>query len=1491
MKRHIKIWAWILCFALIMPGISMPVYAAESQEIEDSETLEEGAEEDSEETILTVEEEDEVISDNELDIVTEETPTPSEEPVEIEATDVSEVSSEDSTDSISEDELEKKSEQILKEDDKENVLFEDNSDVNNEKDLEHNEVKLEDSLIDNLQNSGTWFWPVPGHSGISQYYSNSHKAIDITAASGTPIYATKSGTVRLAINDCSHEKVGKGQCVHNINGYNYSDGGNQVYLAHDDGTHSVYAHMIKGSVLVRAGQYVSAGQQIGQMGQSGYSTGVHLHFGISIGGSTYYNGTITDPFAVTYGNSSGTPTSLLRNDGVTEITNSTAKISASLPSAYNISEAGFYYGTSPDNMAKVVEATSGSTITAYYTLGNGKWCGPLSPGTTYYYKIYVIINGVTHESAVDSFTTTGGNDPIGNLDSLGGGLGHFWLSGWALDKDSPTTPLDIHVYVGSGSERECCAVFNANTERTDVSAVHPEAGANHGFANVIYTNKTGYQNVEVFAINISGGTNNTQIGSGTVYIESDTSVPQINKVWYSNITNSSFKINASISDNVGVTAVRFPTWRAGQTNEEVIWFEGTKQPDGTWAVVVDANNWECMESTYYTHVYAYDAAGNYSLNNTLSLWLDRTAPAVRDVKAERISENIVKVSCIAEDYATDVERVVFPTWTDYNGQDDMVADWNNYYKGKKDGNKWTWYVYDSEHNYEKGSYTTHIYAYDTYGNYKKEKVFYSFANRFQPTVFTYNGNRYEVYDDILTWSQAKAKCEALGGHLVTITSQGEQKAIAEAIQSGVRDGFFMGGTTVNGVPTWITGEKFDYTNWNPGEPNNSGGTKDAYHIWRKGKWDDTVAESYRLGFICEYEAPKGFWVEEIGDYIYTGKAIKPTVKVYDGTTLLSANKDYTVAYINNIAVNNASNKKTAPTITVTGKGNYSGNQSIYFKIEPADISGDDFSINNMTATYTGKKQTPIPKLMWKDKMLEYGKDFYIPEYDNAKNDSKAFKSAGKYQLTVIGKKNFTGTISSTLTISQSKKHIAINKVTVSGIKDVNWTGKQRTQTGFKLNYGNDILSVKNGDFTVAWGTNVDVGTGTVTFRGTGLDTDGDGYCYVGAKSVSFKIKGTLINDATVSGLKKKYTYTGNQIEPDTILKYKAKNGKTDTLVEGIHYKVTYKNNINKGTATITYQGLAKGGFTGTKKVTFEISAKGIATKLVDGNKVKQIEVAFTDTGNMQQGIYIAPYMKGGAKPQIKVTCGDKVLVKGKDYTVSYENNKKVALSTNSALPAVVIKGKGNYSGTYKEPFFIRKKPLLNSNGITVVASDKVVSTKKNGYRQNFKVYDSDGVLLESNDYDTKNVTYTLIKTPDKNGTIIDVNQQLNKNSIVPANSIIRITVRGKGAYSEGEATGTYRILEKGHNISSATIQIKNQTYTGSQILITDQSQFINGKVYVVSGNIKKELMLGKDIEVVPGSYSNNIKAGTAKVKFRGINEYGGVKTVTFKIVSKKIKWL
>ena len=97
-------------------------------------------------------------------------------------------------------------------------------------------------------------------------YRRMHTGIDLTAQTGTPIYATGDGVVRVA----------------GRNPEGYSGYGVVVEIDHGFGFHTLYAHM--SSTTVTSGQKVKRGEQIGTVGSSGMSTGAHLHYEVILNG-------------------------------------------------------------------------------------------------------------------------------------------------------------------------------------------------------------------------------------------------------------------------------------------------------------------------------------------------------------------------------------------------------------------------------------------------------------------------------------------------------------------------------------------------------------------------------------------------------------------------------------------------------------------------------------------------------------------------------------------------------------------------------------------------------------------------------------------------------------------------------------------------------------------------------------------------------------------------------------------------------------------------------------------------------------------------------------------------------------------------------------------------------------------------------------------------------------------------------------------------------
>ena len=122
-----------------------------------------------------------------------------------------------------------------------------------------------------LTGSGSMGWPLDGGWVSDSFISDrNHKGMDIAAPEGTEIYAAADGYVVSA-------------------GWNSGGYGNVVMIEHLDGYATVYAHMI--AVYAGEGQYVTKGQLIGFVGNTGNSFGDHCHFEVR------YQGICLDPAA------------------------------------------------------------------------------------------------------------------------------------------------------------------------------------------------------------------------------------------------------------------------------------------------------------------------------------------------------------------------------------------------------------------------------------------------------------------------------------------------------------------------------------------------------------------------------------------------------------------------------------------------------------------------------------------------------------------------------------------------------------------------------------------------------------------------------------------------------------------------------------------------------------------------------------------------------------------------------------------------------------------------------------------------------------------------------------------------------------------------------------------------------------------------------------------------------------------------------------------
>ena len=375
-------------------------------------------------------------------------------------------------------------------------------------------------------------------------------------------------------------------------------------------------------------------------------------------------------------------------------------------------------------------------------------------------------------------------------------------------------------------------------------------------------------------------------------------------------------------------------------------------------------------------------------------------------------------------------------------------------------------------------------------------------------------------------------------------------------------------------------------------------------------------------------------ISNIADQTYTGSLIAPNITVSCNDVELVKNTDYTVSYSNNKNVGTA-------TISITGIGDYTGTITKNFNIVARDIS--DTTIGSIpNQTYTGNSISALPVITYNGATLIKGTDYTLTYSNNV--------NVGTGTVTITGKGNFKGTTSKTFSISAR----AMSDTSVANVSSQTYTGNGISPLP-TITYNNKTLK-KDTDYTLSYSNNINAGTATITITGKGN--------FTGTTSKTFSISARAMSDTSVANISSQ-TYTGNVISPLPTITYNNKTLKKDT-----DYTLSYSNNINAGTATITITG--KGNFAGTTSKTFSISARAMS----DTNVVNISSQTYT--GNV-------------ILPLPTITYNNKTLKKDTDYTLSYSDN------INAGTATITITGKGNFTGMTSMTFIITQKSAEKLN--------------------------------------------------------------------------------------------------------------------------------------------------------------------------------------------------
>ncbi|MBR3562012.1 MAG: S-layer homology domain-containing protein [Oscillospiraceae bacterium] len=547
-----------------------------------------------------------------------------------------------------------------------------------------------------------------------------------------------------------------------------------------------------------------------------------------------------------------------------------------------------------------------------------------------------------------------------------------------------------------------------------------------------------------------------------------------------------------------------------------------------------------------------------------------------------------------------------------------------------------------------------------------------------------------------------------------------------------------------------------------------------------------VVGNYQLPTAASVDftiAPKALTANDIAvtdpATTYTGKALdKIAIAVRDGNTTLVKDTDYTLAYsVAQGQTGELSNdlplKAGTYTVTVTGKGNYTGTKTATLTVNPLRLANNNaVSITVGELTYSGDALAPDVTVKVNGVQTnEFTATFTASTAagSNAKtekvNGKDMPKNAGAYTVSV----ELTGNIASpvdadrkaipaTATFKVAPK--TVNSIEAS-ISRMPYTGK-KIEPVFTLTSADGIVGkvealVKNVDYVVVYSNNIAVGTATatVTFRGNYTNGTGDSF------KPTFQITPAEVTGAEIALSEDTFTYTGAAQTPTVTV------SEGDDAVTTYRAGTDYETKIVAGTANITdaaaygaaetVSPVAAGTYKVAVKFTGNYSGVATATYTIAPKALPEQALSLTPDTFVYDGT--------AKRPTVTVKDGSKTLVKDTDYTLKYQaDGKETSDTKNVGTYTVIATGAGNYSGTSESTFDI-------TAGVRTFTADVT------------------SVTLKKDDTNTKQITVTDSASGDAAVTYTSSNE-----SVATVNETGLITAVSAGTATitvSSEATANY----------------------------------------------------------------------------------------------------
>lgn len=602
-------------------------------------------------------------------------------------------------------------------------------------------------------------------------------------------------------------------------------------------------------------------------------------------------------------------------------------------------------------------------------------------------------------------------------------------------------------------------------------------------------------------------------------------------------------------------------------------------------------------------------------------------------------------------------------------------------------------------------------------------------------------------------------------------------------------------------------------------------------------WKDGTTENKKVEYRILPADINSADIAPISPCLLKNGRAEPGVSVTFGGQELSVDKDFDVSYFDNGKVGTAS-------VTIKGKGNFTGEKTVYFQIAKGDLGECLVTTKRNVYLYKGSAIEPRVFVSTKDggAVLREGVDYKVTYANN--------NALGTGHATINGMGDYIGSSSVDFAIVDT---IDLSTYCTAHAYDAFYTGGEVCpRVDVRLNtesydeaYGNGGASrsedapIEGQDYTVSYEDNVEPGMATAVVRGRGR--------YTGEVRVQFHIlrKSDFdLSDCSVrldppsgadrysyalKGGEYSFLYTGSAVEPDVSVSLYGGSGIYVELRAGVDYEPDYRSNTEPGSATVAVRGI--NGLSGSQSLGFNVVRKlSVADLLLTKYDFEQ------SVYQLKPGFALAPKLKASSS-----------FIEGADYTLSYSNCDKAGNGL------VTVTGIGRYAGNV-----VIEVPIVESLDRSLLSDcsfDKIED----------QVY-------------TGSEIYPSVVLRNASGAEVDQARECSLHYSNNVNVGKATVTASEGASSSsyiGETSTNFNILPA--DIDDAYFApIGDEIYTGNAIKPDVLVRF-NGKT----------LVKGIDYDL---SYSDNIEVGTAQVVVTGKGNFGGKREMTFNIVRPVIEF-